>query len=65
MRGIEKNIKNVKNDFILNLKYFASHAGSSDIFKEKEENFSLKTCKTSMKLVKLLTRVFFIQETFI
>ncbi len=50
---------------ILNLKYFAPHAGSSDIFKEKEADFSLKTCKTSMKLVKLLTRVFFIQETII
>ncbi len=50
---------------ILNLKYFAPHAGSSDIFKGKEADFSLKTCKTSMKLVKLLTRVFFIQETII
>ncbi len=49
---------------ILNLKYFALHAGSSEIFKEKEADFSLKTCKTSVKLVKLLTRVFFIQETF-
>jgi hypothetical protein len=63
--GDRKEYQNVKNDFILNLKYFAPHAGSSDIFIEKEADFSLKTCKKSIKLVKLLTRVFFIQETFI